>query len=245
MGSQARDSERKPWKLRKFIFPFFLLPPLWPPSLASFSSTEECLLPPTEMATLPTGTRTDQPQEMLTRSSSWVETHLPWLATRPWTEVSWALVLVPWELLSLVPPSRVLSTGSRARTSTPVEEGRGKPTLEAAPPLEELVLEDKTLTERSGSSCPPARVAPATVAGGGGKHLERMSLEQGSSAVSLVAPLTVAAAATTASLSTTTVSTATSRTKEDSTTRASTARALTRTRASTTRTTDAANATTA
>merc|ERR1712012_1401704 len=32
--------------------------------------------------------------------------------------------------------------------------------------------------ERSGSSCPPARAAPATVAGGGGKHLERMSLEQ-------------------------------------------------------------------
>ena len=50
---------------------------------------------------------------------------------------------------------------------------------EAAPPLEELVLEDKTLTERSGSSCPLARAAPATVAGGGGKHLERISLEQG------------------------------------------------------------------
>merc|ERR1712014_116749 len=61
-------------------------------------------------------------------------------------------------------------------------------------------------------------------------HLERISLEQGSSAVSLVAPLTVAAAVTTASLSTTTVSTATSRTREDSTTReVSTARALTRT----------------
>merc|ERR1712079_798012 len=159
---------------------------------------------------------------------------------------SWDLVLVPWVPLFLVPPSKVLSTGlSRIRASTPVEGGRGKPTLEAAPRLEELVLEDKTLTERSGSSCPPARAAPATMAGGGGKHLERMSLEQGSSAVSLVAPLTVAAAATTASLSTTTVSTATSRTKEDSTTRASTARALTRTRASTTRTTDAANATTA
>merc|ERR1712107_266099 len=102
-------------------------------------------------------------------------------------------------------------------------------------------LEGKTSTERSGSSCPPARAAPATVAGGGGKHLERMSLEQGSLAVSLVAPLTVAAAVTTASLSTTTmVSTATSRTREVSTTRA-----LTRTRASTTRTTESANATTA
>merc|ERR1712012_374233 len=113
-----------------------------------------------------------------------------------------------------------------------------------APPLEELELEDKTLTERSGSSCPPARAAPATMVGGGGKHLERTSLEQGSSAVSLVAPLTVAAAATTASLSTTTVSTATSRTREDSTTReVSTARASTRTRASTTRTTESANAT--
>merc|ERR1711902_410437 len=120
------------------------------------------------------------------------------------------------------------------------EGGRGKPTLEEAPPLEELELEGKTLTERSGSSCPPARGAPATMAGGGGKHLERMSLEQGSLAVSLVAPLTVAAAVTTVSLSTTTVSTATSRTREDSTTRA-----LTRTRASTTRTTGAANATTA
>merc|ERR1712223_942323 len=72
--------------------------------------------------------------------------------------------------------------------------------------LEELVLEGKNLTERSGSSCPPARVAPATMAGGGGKHLERISLEQGSLAVSLVAPLTVAAAVTTASLLTTTVS---------------------------------------
>merc|ERR1712073_298175 len=98
--------------------------------------------------------------------------------------------------------------------------GRGKPTLEEAPPLEELVLEGKILTGRSGSSCPPARGAPATMAGGGGKHLERMSLEQGSLAASLVAPLTVAAAATIASLSTTTVSTATSRTREDSTTRA-------------------------
>merc|ERR1712211_130691 len=98
---------------------------------------------------------------------------------------------------------------------------------------------------RSGSSCPPARAAPATMAGGGGKHLERISLEQGSLAVSLVAPLTVAAAVTTASLSTTTVSTATSRTREDSTTReVSTARALTRTRASTIRTTESANATT-
>merc|ERR1712200_61026 len=57
--------------LTEFIFPFFLLPPLWPPSLASFSSTEECLPPPTAMATLPTGTRTDQPQEMLTKSCSW------------------------------------------------------------------------------------------------------------------------------------------------------------------------------
>merc|ERR1712209_162113 len=114
-----------------------------------------------------------------------------------------------------------------------VEGGRGKPTLEEAPPLEELELEGKTLTGRSGSSCPPARAAPATMEGGGGKHLERMSLEQGSSAVSLVAPLTVAAAVTTASLSTTT-----SRTREDSTTRVSTARALTRTRASTTRTTE-------
>merc|ERR1712209_375983 len=52
--------------------------------------------------------------------------------------------------------------------------------------------------------------------------------QQGSLAVSLVAPLTVAAAVTTASLLTTTVSTATSRTREDSTTReVSTARALT------------------
>merc|ERR1711936_946358 len=85
-----------------------------------------------------------------------------------------------------------------------------------------------------------------TKAGGGGKHLERISLEQGSLAVFLVAPLTVAVAATVASLSTTMVSTATSRTREDLTTRAdSTAKALTRTRASTTRTTDAANATTA
>merc|ERR1712223_1148691 len=211
MGSQARDSEPKPCELRKFIFPFFLLPPLCPPSLASFSSTEEYPPPPTATATLPTGTQTDQPQEMLTKSSSWVETHLPWPATRPWTEASWALVLVPWELLFSVPPSKVPSTeANRARASTPVEGGRGKPILEAAPPLEELELVGKTLTERSGSSCPPARAAPATVAGGGGKHLERMSLEQGSSAVSLVAPLTVAAAATTVSLSTTTVSTATS-----------------------------------
>merc|ERR1711963_1173248 len=183
---------------------------------------------------------------MLTRSSSWVETHPPWPATRPWTEASWALVSVPWEPLFSVPPSKVPSTGpNRARASTPVEGGRGKPTLEAAPPLEELELEGKTLTGRRGSSCPPARAAPATMAGGGGKHLERISLEQGSLAVSLVAPLTVAAAVTTASLLTTTVSTATSRTREDSTTRVSTARALTRTRASTTRTTEAANATTA
>merc|ERR1712213_223620 len=100
--------------------------------------------------------------------------------------------------------------------------------------------EGKTLTGRSGSSCPPARGAPATVAGGGGKHLERTSLEQGSLAVSLVVPLTVAAAVTTASLLTTTVSTATSTTRE-----VSTARALTRTRASTTRTTESANVTTA
>merc|ERR1711963_1141732 len=92
----------------------------------------------------------------------------------------------------------------------------------------------------------PSRARASTpVEGGGGKHLERISLEQGSLAVSLVAPLTVAAAVTTASLSTTTVSTATSRTREDSTTRVSTARALTRTRASTTRTTESANATTA
>merc|ERR1712029_1334627 len=162
-------------------------------------------------------------------------------------EASWDLVLVPWEPLYSVPPSKVLSTeANRARASTPVEGRRGKPTLEEAPPLEELELEGKILTERSGSSCPPARAAPATVAGGGGKHLERMSLEQGSSAVSLVAPLTVAAAATTASLSTTTVSTATSRTREDSTARALTrTRVSTRTRASTTRTTEAANATTA
>merc|ERR1712029_262533 len=154
-------------------------------------------------------------------------------ATRPWTEASWDLVSVPWVPLFLVPPSKVPSTeANRARASTPVEGGRGKPTLEEAPPLEELVLEGKTSTERSGSSCPPARAAAATVAGGEGKHLERMSLEQGSLAVSLVAPLTVAAAVTTASLSTTTmVSTATSRTREVSTTRA-----LTRTRASTTRT---------
>merc|ERR1711962_16580 len=121
----------------------------------------------------------------------------------------------------------------------------GKPTLEEAPPLEELELEDKTLMERSGSSCPPARVAPATVAGDGGKHLERISLEQGSLAVSLVVPLTVAAAVTTASLLTTTVSTATSRTRASITREVSTARALTRTRVSTTRTTEAANVTTA
>ena len=90
------------------------------------------------------------------------------------------MVLVPWELLFLVPPSKVLSMeASRARASTLVEGGRGKPTLEEAPPLEELELEGKTLTERSGSSCPPARAAPATMAGGGGKHLERISLEQG------------------------------------------------------------------
>ena len=90
------------------------------------------------------------------------------------------MVSVPWVPLFLVPPSKVLSTeANRARASTPVEEGRGKPILEAAPPLEELELVDKTLTERSGSSCPPARAAPATVAGGEGKHLERMSLEQG------------------------------------------------------------------
>merc|ERR1711963_264906 len=184
---------------------------------------------------------------MLTRSSSWVETHLPRPATRPWTEASWALVSVPWEPLFLVPPSKVPSTGPNiVRASTPVEGERGKPTLEEAPPLEELELEAKTLTERGGSSCPPARAAPATMAGGGGKHLERISLEQGSSAVSLVAPLTVAAAVTTASLLTTTVSTATSRTREDSTTReVSTTRALTRTRVSTTRTTEAANVTTA
>merc|ERR1712012_599443 len=69
---RARDSEPKPCELREFIFPFFLLPPLWPPSLASFSSTEEYPPPPTVTATLPTGTQTDQPQEMLTRSSSWV-----------------------------------------------------------------------------------------------------------------------------------------------------------------------------
>merc|ERR550525_36800 len=178
---------------------------------------------------------------MLTRSSSWVATRPPCPATRPWTEASWDLVSVPWEPLFLVPPSKVLSTeANRARASTPVEGGRGKPTLEEAPPLEELALEGKTLTGRSGSSCPPARAAPATMAGGGGKHLERISLEQGSLAVSLVAPLTVAAAVTTASLLTTTVSTATSRTREDLTTRAST-----RTRASTTRTTESANATTA
>merc|ERR1712211_28609 len=168
------------------------------------------------------------------------------MGTKPWTEASWDLVLVYWVPLFSAPPSKVPSTGpNRARASTPVEGGRGKPTLEEAPPLEELELEGKTLTERSGSSCPPARGAPATMAGGGGKHLERISLEQGSLAVSLVAPLTVAAAVTTASLSTTTVSTATSRTREDSTTReVSTARALTRTRASTTRTTESANATT-
>merc|ERR1711936_526625 len=154
---------------------------------------------------------------------------------------NWALVWVPWVPLFLVPPSKVPSTeANRARASTPVEGGRGKPTLEAAPPQVELELEGKTLTERSGSSCPPARAAPATMAGGGGKHLERISLEQGSLAVSLVAPLAVAAAVTTASLSTTTASTATSRTREGLTTRA-----LTRTRASTPRTTEAANATTA
>merc|ERR550525_2002383 len=183
---------------------------------------------------------------MLTRSSSWVATRPPCPATRPWTEASWDLVSVPWVPLFSVPPSKVLSMeANRARASTPVEGGRGKPTLEEAPPLEELELEGKTLTERSGSSCPPARAAPATVAGGGGKHLERTSLEQGSLAVSLVVPLTVAAAATTASLSTTTVSTATSRTRASITREVSTARALTRTRVSTTRTTESANATTA
>merc|ERR1712115_681803 len=149
----------------------------------------------------------------------------------------------PWSWCLGSRCSRSSMGPNRARASTPVEGGRGKPTLEEAPPLEGL--EGKTLTARSGSSCPPARGAPATMAGGGGKHLERTSLEQGSLAVSLVAPLTVAAAVTTASLSIITVSTATSRTREDSTTRVLTARALTRTRASTTRTTESANATTA
>merc|ERR1712107_594390 len=94
------------------------------------------------------------------------------------------------EPLFSVPPSKVPSMEpNKVRASTPVEGGRGKPTLEEAPPLEELELEGKTLTGRSGSSCPPARAAPATMAGGGGKHLERTSLEQGSLAVSLVAPL--------------------------------------------------------
>merc|ERR1711877_44188 len=56
------------------------------------------------------------------------------------------LVLVPLELLCLVPPSKVPSTeANRARASTPVEGGRGKPTLEEAPPLEELELEGKIL----------------------------------------------------------------------------------------------------
>merc|ERR1711879_1017263 len=93
--------------------------------------------------------------------------------------MGWDLVLVPWEPLFLVPPSKVPSMeANRARASTPVEGGKGKPTLEEAPPLEELELEDKTSTGRSGSSCPPARGAPATMAGGGGKHLERMSLDK-------------------------------------------------------------------
>merc|ERR550525_580372 len=97
---------------------------------------------------------------MLTRSSSWVATRPPCPATRPWTEASWALVLVPWVPLFLVPPSKVPSTeANRARASTPVEGGRGKPTLEEALPLEELELEGKILTERSGSSCPPVRAA--------------------------------------------------------------------------------------
>merc|ERR1712209_94970 len=91
MGSQARDSERKLWKLREFIFPFFLLPPLWPPSLASFSSTEEYPPPPTVTATLPTGAQTDQPQEMLTRSCSW--SHHPrcpqWRPTEPGLQLLW------------------------------------------------------------------------------------------------------------------------------------------------------------
>merc|ERR1712012_78030 len=98
MGSQARDSERKPCELREFIFPFFLLLPLLSPSLASCSSTEEYPPPLTATATLPTGTQTDQPQEMLTRSSSWAET-------------SWDLVSVPWVPLFSVSPSKVPSTG--------------------------------------------------------------------------------------------------------------------------------------
>merc|ERR1712107_257534 len=41
----------KAMRAQRFIFPFFLLPPLWPPSLASCSSTEEYPPPPTARAT--------------------------------------------------------------------------------------------------------------------------------------------------------------------------------------------------
>merc|ERR1712211_191349 len=48
----------------------------------------------------------------------------------------------------LGPTIQVPSTGpNKVKASTPVEGGRGKPTLEEAPPLEELELEGKTLTE--------------------------------------------------------------------------------------------------
>merc|ERR1712233_160525 len=119
----------------------------------------------------------------------------------------------------------------RAR-ATPVEGGRGKPTL-----ADRHQEEDRISTERRGFSFPQVKAAPA-MEGEGGKLLARMSLAQDSLAASLVDNShTVAAAATTLSPSTTTTtgSTATSRT------RAST----TRTRLSTTRIPGGVSATTA
>merc|ERR1712233_70443 len=119
----------------------------------------------------------------------------------------------------------------RAR-ATPVEGGRGKPTL-----ADRHQEEDRISTERRGFSFPQVKAAPA-MEGEGGKLLARMSLAQDSLAASLVDNShTVAAAATTLSPSTTTTtgSIATSRT------RASTIR----TRVSATRTPGGASATTA
>merc|ERR1712107_528036 len=76
-------------------FPFSLLPPLCPPSLASFSSTEEHPPPPTAIATLPTGTQTGQLQEMLTKVLlGWRHTFLdrqPSLGRRHRGTWSWCL----------------------------------------------------------------------------------------------------------------------------------------------------------
>merc|ERR1712233_159682 len=97
----------------------------------------------------------------------------------------------------------------RAR-ATPVEGGRGKPTL-----ADRHQEEDRISTERRGFSFPQVKAAPA-MEGEGGKLLARMSLAQDSLAASLVDNShTVAAAATTLSPSTTTTtgSTATSRTR--------------------------------